>query len=157
VVGAALESKTAWCGLIVDGRHVDPVTLRLALATRPLDRFMLVTDAMPTVGMDDKRFDLQGRSIRVENGVCVDDRGTLAGCDLDMVTAVRNAMSMLHLSLQEAVMLASQSPAAFLGLSASVGAIAPGMAANLVQLDEALQVRATWIGGIGSATQEGVA
>ena len=63
VVGAALESQTAWCGIIVDGRHVDPVTLKIALRTRPLDRFMLVSDAMPTVGMADKSFDLQGRPI----------------------------------------------------------------------------------------------
>jgi N-acetylglucosamine-6-phosphate deacetylase len=110
VVGAALESQTAWCGIIVDGRHVDPAVLRIALRTRPLDRFMLVTDAMPTVGMADKSFDLQGRHIRVVDGVCVDDHGTLAGSDLDMIGAVRNAMSMLGLSLEDAVSIASAPP-----------------------------------------------
>ncbi|MDB5457474.1 MAG: N-acetylglucosamine-6-phosphate deacetylase, partial [Caulobacter sp.] len=83
-VGAALESQTAWCGLIVDGRHVDPAVLRIALRTRPRDRFMLVTDAMPSVGLADKTFTLQGRPIHVVNGVCVDEHGTLAGSDLDM-------------------------------------------------------------------------
>jgi N-acetylglucosamine-6-phosphate deacetylase len=68
---------------------------------------MLVTDAMPTVGMTDKSFNLQGRHIRVVDGVCVDDHGTLAGSDLDMIGAVRNAMSMLGLSLDDAVMMAS--------------------------------------------------
>jgi N-acetylglucosamine-6-phosphate deacetylase len=110
VVGAALESQAAWCGIIVDGRHVDPVTLSIALRTRPLDRFMLVTDAMPTVGMVDKSFDLQGRHIRVVDGVCVDDNGTLAGSDLDMIGAVRNAVSMLGLSLEDAVSIASAPP-----------------------------------------------
>jgi len=147
VVGAALESKTAWCGLIVDGRHVNPVTLRLALATRPLDRFMLVTDAMPTVGLANKSFVLQGRTIRVENGVCVDAEGTLAGCDLDMASAVRNATTMLDLSIEDAVAIASHSPAAFLGLADERGAIVPGLAADLVLLDEALQVREAWIAG----------
>ncbi|MET3666790.1 N-acetylglucosamine-6-phosphate deacetylase [Caulobacter sp. 1776] len=147
-VGAALESLTAWCGLIVDGRHVDPATLRIALRTRPLDRFMLVTDAMPTVGMIDKSFDLQGRHIRVVDGVCVDDHGTLAGSDLDMAAAVRNAISMLKLSLDDAVMMASAAPAAFLGLEGQRGRIAPGLAADFCLLDAQLNVTATWIDGV---------
>jgi N-acetylglucosamine-6-phosphate deacetylase len=151
VVGAALESQTAWCGLIVDGRHVDPAVLRIALRTRPLDRFMLVTDAMPTVGMIDKSFDLQGRQIHVVDGVCVDAHGTLAGSDLDMIGAVRNAISMLGLSLDDAVAMASASPAAFLGLTHQRGHIAVGQAADLVLLDDTLQVRETWINGAPSA------
>ncbi len=148
VVGAALECQSAWCGIIVDGRHVDPAVLRIALRTRPLDRFMLVTDAMPTVGLVDKNFDLQGRHIRVVDGVCVDDHGTLAGSDLDMAGAVRNAMSMLGLSLEDAVAIASAAPAAFLGLAGERGTIAPGQAADLVLLDDALNVRETWIDGV---------
>jgi N-acetylglucosamine-6-phosphate deacetylase len=151
VVGAALESLSAWCGIIVDGRHVDPTVLRIALRTRPLDRFMLVTDAMPTVGMVDKSFDLQGRHIRVVDGVCVDDHGTLAGSDLDMIAAVRNAVSMLHLSLEDAVGIASRAPAAFLGLDGQRGTIAPGQAADLVLLGDDLRVRETWIDGIAGA------
>ncbi len=147
VVGASLESQTAWCGIIVDGRHVDPAVLRIALRTRPMDRFMLVTDAMPTVGMIDKRFDLQGQEIQVVDGVCVGPGGTLAGSDLDMIGAVRNAVSMLNLPLQDAVALASASPAAFLGLGAQRGRIAVGQAADLVLLDDALNVRQTWIDG----------
>ncbi|MBI1686908.1 N-acetylglucosamine-6-phosphate deacetylase, partial [Caulobacter hibisci] len=146
-VGAALENQSAWCGIIVDGRHVDPATLRIALRTRPLDRFMLVTDAMPTVGMSDKRFVLQGQEIVVEDGVCVGPGGTLAGSDLDMIGAVRNAVEMLGLSLEDAVMTASAAPAAFLGLSATRGAIAPGQAADLVLLDGQRNVVRTWIDG----------
>ncbi|MDR7117629.1 N-acetylglucosamine-6-phosphate deacetylase [Caulobacter sp. BE254] len=150
VVGAALESQAAWCGIIVDGRHVDPAVLRIALRTRPLDRFMLVTDAMPTVGMIDKSFDLQGRHIRVVDGVCVDDHGTLAGSDLDMIGAVRNAVAMLGLSLEGAISIASAAPAAFLGLAGRRGAIQVGQAADLVLLDEGLNVRETWIDGAPS-------
>jgi N-acetylglucosamine-6-phosphate deacetylase len=148
VVGAALENQGAWCGLIVDGRHVDPAVLRIALRTRPMDRFMLVTDAMPTVGMRDKRFDLQGRQIQVIDGVCVDGNGTLAGSDLDMIGAVRNAMTMLALSVEQAVAMASASPAAFLGLADQRGRIAVGQAADLVLLDDTLAVRETWIDGV---------
>ena len=111
---------------------------------------MLVTDAMPTVGMTDKSFDLQGRHIRVVDGVCVDDHGTLAGSDLDMASAVRNATRMLDLSLEEAVMMASAAPAAFLGLDGQRGRIAPGLAADLCLLDDELNVTATWIDGVSS-------
>jgi N-acetylglucosamine-6-phosphate deacetylase len=151
VVGAALENQHAWCGIIVDGRHVDPTVLRIALRARPLDRFMLVTDAMPTVGMADKSFNLQGRHIQVIDGVCVDDAGTLAGSDLDMIGAVRNAVAMLGLSLEDAVMMASSAPAAFLGLASQRGTIQAGQAADLVLLDDALTVRETWIDGIANA------
>lgn len=147
MVGAALENQTAWCGIIVDGRHVDPVALRIALACRPHDRFMLVTDAMPTVGSKNKTFRLNGKTIRVENGVCVGEDGTLAGSDLDMKTAVRNAVEMLGLSLAQAAVMAASAPARFLGLEAERGVLQPGARADLVWLDARLELHATWIGG----------
>src|SRR5882672_7004696 len=64
-VGAALEDPTSWCGIIVDGAHTDPVVLRIALRCKPHDRFMLVTDAMPSVGTNNDSFELQGRRITV--------------------------------------------------------------------------------------------
>ncbi len=147
-VGAALEDQTAWAGVIVDGRHVDPVVLKIALKCRPLDRFMLVTDAMPSVGMSgSKTFMLQGRMITVEDGVCVDAHGTLAGSDLDMAGAVRNAVSLLGLTLADAAGMASASPAAFMGLSDEIGRIAPGMSADVVAVTDDIQVIETWIAG----------
>jgi N-acetylglucosamine-6-phosphate deacetylase len=68
-----------------------------------------------------------------------------------MIAAVRNATSMLGLSLEEAVGIASHAPAAFLGLADERGSIATGQAADLVLLDDDLRVRETWIGGIASA------
>jgi N-acetylglucosamine-6-phosphate deacetylase len=147
VVGAALEHQASWCGVIVDGRHVDPVALRLALRCKPVDRFMLVTDAMPTVGADAKSFNLQGKPISVEDGVCVDEMGVLSGSDLDMSAAVRNAMAQLGVDLATAARMASLNPAAFLGLSDEVGRIAPSYRANLVAVDTGLHVRASWIDG----------
>jgi N-acetylglucosamine-6-phosphate deacetylase len=146
-VGAALESLTAWCGIIVDGKHVDPVVLKIALRTRPHNRFMLLTDAMPTVGSPDKRFTLQGREIVVEDGVCVAPDGTLAGSDLDMASAVRNAVAMLDLDLAEASRMASRYPAEFLGLGGELGRIAEGYRANLVLVDDDLRVVESWIDG----------
>ncbi len=147
VVGAALYDPRSWCGIIVDGRHVDPVVLKLALRCRPLERFMLVTDAMPCVGSDQKTFTLQDKTITVRDGACFDARGRLAGSDLNMAAAVRNAVSLLGLSLADASRMASRNPAEFLGLGAEVGRIAAGYRADLVLLDERLDVRRVWIGG----------
>ena len=151
-VGAALEHQESWCGIIADGRHIHPAVLRIAFAAKRLDRFMLVTDAMPSVnaphlGDGDDHFYLQGRRISVKDGACLDERGVLAGSDLDMAAAVRNARDLLGLDLATAVMMASAAPAAFLGLERKRGRIAPGLAADLVILDEHFTAIETWIDG----------
>jgi N-acetylglucosamine-6-phosphate deacetylase len=150
IVGAALYDANTWCGIIVDGHHVDPVMLKLALRCKRHDRFMLVTDAMPTVGSPEPSFVLQGRTIHVVDGVCRDENGTLAGTALDMATAVRNAVSLLGLEIAQAARMASEYPAAFLGLERELGRIAPGYRANLALLDDDLRVTRTWIEGISS-------
>jgi N-acetylglucosamine-6-phosphate deacetylase len=146
-VGAALDDANSWCGIILDGIHVDPVVLRIAVRSKRRERFMLVTDAMPSVGAPSKSFQLQGRTISVTDNVCVDTEGRLAGSDIDMATAVRNVPSMLQLELATAARMASQYPAEFLGLAGELGRIAPGQRANLVLVDEGVHVMETWIDG----------
>lgn len=148
-VGAALEDAGSWCGIIVDGHHVHPGSLRVALAAKPAGKLFLVTDAMPPVGSDDPSYVLYGETITVQDGVVRNAAGSLAGSALDMATAVRNAVTLLGLPLDEAARMASTYPADFLGLSASHGRIAPGYRADLVALDAGLQVVATWIDGQG--------
>lgn len=147
VVGAALADDKSWCGIIVDGVHVSPVVLKLALRCSSTDRFMLVTDAMPSVGTGSKSFTLQGEVITVEDGVCLDSSGTLAGSDLNMASAVRNSVEMLGLDLPTAVRMASRNPAEFLGLGHELGRIAPGYRASLVLADDDLNILESWIDG----------
>lgn len=151
VVGAALDDTESWCGLIMDGFHVHEAAARVALASRPRGRCVLVTDAMPSVGADDKSFELGGRKIIVSNGKCQTADGTLAGSDLDMVTAVRNASRMLRTGVDEAIRMASQYPASFIGMENQLGRVAPGYRANLVLLDDELDVIETWIDGIAQS------
>jgi len=145
--GAALADPDCWCGIIVDGHHVHPAALRIALACKGGRRFMLVTDAMPNVGTDMASFELQGRTIYVKDGRCVDETGVLSGSALDMAGAVRNSVSLLGLTLEKAVEMASANPARFMGLAGELGRIAPGLRASFVVLDESLAVRETWIDG----------
>ncbi|HYZ49076.1 MAG TPA: N-acetylglucosamine-6-phosphate deacetylase, partial [Sphingomonas sp.] len=146
MVGAVLDSDRVTAGIIVDGRHVSPATLRIALKARSPEAFMLVTDAMPTVGGSDD-FMLQGKHIRVLDGVCVDDQGTLAGSDLDMARAVSNAVALLGVPLPTALEMGSAVPAAFLGLQSRYGRIAPGASASMVWLDDELGVKSAWVDG----------
>lgn len=145
VVGAALDCRRAWCGLIADGYHVHDAALRVAIRALG-DRAMLVTDAMSSVGAEAKDFVLDGRPIRVIDGKCVDDKGTLAGSDLDMTGAVRNTVA-LGIPIDQASRMAAANPAAFLGLADDRGAIAVGQRADWVWLSPDLNHRATWIGG----------
>ncbi len=144
VVGAALDSGALWCGLIADGHHVHPAAIGVALrAKRPPGRIFLVTDAMSTVGSEIQEFDLNGRRIRRQDGVLVLDDGTLAGSDLDMMSAVRFLVQTMKLDLAEALRMAATYPAQFLGRT-DIGHIVKGARADLVQIDFALQAKATW-------------
>ena len=147
-VGAALDDDGSWCGIILDGHHVDPVVLKIAMRSKRRDRFMLVTDAMPTVGAPNKTFSLQGRPISVAyDNMLVDENGRLAGSDIDMATAVRNSLEMLDVDLPHAARMASLYPATFLGLDRELGRIEAGYRADLVLVDAGLNVIETWIDG----------
>ncbi len=147
VVGAALDDAASWCGLIVDGHHVHPAALRVAIRAKAAGQMMLVTDAMPPVGADDPTFRLGGELVTCRDGICLTPAGVLAGSCLDMAAAVRNTVAMLGLPLAEAVRMASTYPATFLGLAATHGRIAAGCRADLVVADDGMQVQETWIGG----------
>lgn len=147
VVGAALDDAGSWIGVIADGVHVHPASLRVALKAKPRGKVLLVTDAMPMVGSDTPSFDLYGETITAIDGVVRNAAGSLAGSALDMASAVRNAVRLLGLPLDEACRMAAQYPAEFLGLGDELGRIAPGYRADLVLLDAEMHVRGTWIGG----------
>lgn len=143
---AALETRACWYGLIVDGFHVSPAMLRLAL--RGQGSAMLVTDAMPCVGGKNPDFILQGRKIQTRDGRCTTKSGTLAGSAIDMATAVRNCVKLLGLTLPEAIHLATRTPAEFLGLSDRLGRIAPGYRADLIAVEpDGIRITGTWVAG----------
>ena len=150
LVGAALEDDLLFAGIICDGIHVDRVGLRVAFRCKGRDRLMLVTDAMPLVGTNDRQFTLQGRRINLHENRLTGPDGTLAGAHLTMIEAVRNAVALLGIPLADALIMASRTPAAFLGLESELGRIAPGYRADLVAFTPGFEVIGTWIGGVGS-------
>jgi N-acetylglucosamine-6-phosphate deacetylase len=146
MVGAALSDTSSFIGIIADGLHVDDVSMKLAVSSTSLSRFMLITDAMPTAAGGPESFDLQGRRAqRVGDRLELAD-GTLAGSILTMDQALRNAVHRLQVPLHQSLQMASRNPARFIRRN-DLGVIKTGALASLVHLDEELNVLETWIEG----------
>jgi len=152
-VGAALEDRDSWCGVIVDGAHVHPASLKVALAAKPRGKVFLVTDAMPPVGTPDPQFVLNGETVTIKDGIARTADGTLAGSVISMIEAVRNCVELLGLPLEEAARMASTYPAEFLGLGESHGRIASGYQADFTVIDSGFKVHETWIAGVREAAR----
>lgn len=144
MVGAALESD-CYYGLILDGLHVHPKMANMAL--RLNKKMMLVTDAMPPVGSDQRSFEFFGELIKAQDDQLIDSQGRIAGSLLDMGTAVRNAISMLDLTLPEVVKLSSENSAKFLGVYQDYGSLEVGKKASMLLIDKNNQPNACWIDG----------
>ncbi|MCA3555453.1 N-acetylglucosamine-6-phosphate deacetylase [Aestuariivirga sp.] len=147
LVGAALTDAESYVGIIADGCHVHDAALKAAFAAKPASRMMLITDAMPSAAGGPDCFELQGRTVRRENGRLSLADGTLAGSDLTMDAAVRHCVEGLGMELGAVLRMASLNPASFLRCEHELGRIAPGHLASLVLLGEDLHVRQTWING----------
>lgn len=143
-IAALLEDERVWVELISDGVHVHPAMLRLARAAAP-DRIMLVTDAMGAAAADDGDYHLGPIHVQVRDGVARTPTGAIAGSTLTMAAAVRHSMAS-GFTLDQAVDAATRAPSAALGLT-DVGAIRVGARADLVLLDDLLEVSAVMRGG----------
>ena len=147
LVGAALQDDRLFAGIICDGVHVDRTSLRIAFQCKGRDRLMLITDAMPLVGTHDYEFMLHGMRITLHENRLTSPDGTLAGANLTMIEAVRNAVALLEIPLVDALIMASRTPARFLGLDSELGLIAPGYRADLVAFTANFVVIETWVAG----------
>jgi len=146
-LGAILSSPMLTAELIADGVHVHPGAMALLLAAKGPQRTILVTDGIAAAGLADGAYSLAGEAIQVRDGVASLPDGTLAGSVVTMDQAVRNMVRLGLAPLAEAVRMASSNPAAALGLGQRLGRVAPGFAADLVALDERLEVAMTFVGG----------
>ena len=149
-LGAILSSPKLSAELIADGVHVHPGAMALLLAAKGPQGTILITDGIAAAGLGDGAYSLAGEAIQVRNGVASLPDGTLAGSVVTMDQAVRNVVSAWGgalVPLAGAVRMASSNPAAALGLGQRLGRIAPGFAADLVALDERLEVAMTLVAG----------
>ncbi|WAH36064.1 N-acetylglucosamine-6-phosphate deacetylase [Alicyclobacillus dauci] len=147
-VGAVLLSEDVVCELIADGHHVDVDVMKLVYRVKGRDKMVLITDAMAAAGKPDGHYKLGELDVIVEGGVAVLEEGhNLAGSTLTMDAAVRNMVRRVGVTMWDAAHMASTVPARELGLLNAKGSIALGKDADLVMMDEALHVVATWVAG----------
>lgn len=148
VVGAVYDNDTICAGIIADGFHVHPANIRVAHKILA-ERLCLVTDATAAAGAPAslREFDFCGTRVFIKDGQCVDEHGTLGGSALTMIEGVRYLVNTVGLSLSEALRMASLNPARAIGKEQDLGAIGPGMVANLVLLSSELKVLNTLVNG----------
>ncbi|MEW9307879.1 N-acetylglucosamine-6-phosphate deacetylase [Labrys neptuniae] len=148
LAGTAIALGGLSAGLVADGIHVDPIIIDIALrAKKQPGRIFLVTDAMATIGTDMRQFTLNGRVIKRENGRLTLDDGTLAGADLDMISAVRFMHERIGLELGEALRMASLYPAMAVGMDRHYGRLDRGSRSDMVVLTDDLAIDSVRIGG----------
>lgn len=148
VVGAALADTKCWCGVIADGHHVDPVSLQVAINAKPQGKVFLVTDAMATVGSDNKSFSIYGETINEKDGRLINAEGRLAGSAIGMIDAVEFCHTNMHLALEESLRMASLYPAQFIQKADQLGRIRSGYRADLVHFSQDFMVNRTWVNGV---------
>ena len=153
-VEAILADPRVSVDFILDGEHVNPVAVKMALQGKGPDRVCLITDANIGAGSgpgryrflnEEVEFTYTGGPARLTEKS--NHPGSLAGSGLTMDRAVRNARDMLSLDLPQALRMASTNPAGVLGIDDRKGKIRPGYDADMVLLDEQLKVKQTWIAG----------
>lgn len=144
---ALLEDERVTVELILDGVHLHPAVARLVRASADARRIAFVTDAMEAAGMGDGDYLLGELTVRVSDGVARLADGTIAGSTITMDRAFRFAVQQAGFSVPEAVLATATNPARALGLGERTGSLAVGLAADLVVLDEALEVQAVMARG----------
>jgi N-acetylglucosamine-6-phosphate deacetylase len=152
--GAALATPRVTAELIADGVHVHPATVRVVHAAKGADRVALVTDAIQAAGLPDGDYALGDQPVAVRGGEARNAAGSLAGSTLTMDRAVCLCVREAGIPLIDALIMASATPAALLGIGEVAGRIAPGADADLVVLDEELAAIGTMVGGRWAHTDE---
>ena len=143
VVGAVFDDSRVRGELICDGFHIHPAVLRAAFRLLG-DRALIVSDSMRANGMPEgEAFDLGGQMVTVHQGKALLPDGTIAGSVTNLHQEIKNLVS-FGVSFEQAVKAATLLPARAIGLDGEIGSIAPGKRADLVVLDENLDIAAVY-------------
>ena len=146
-VGAALDLKNTWAGLIADGIHVHDAAMRLAIESKGYQRIFLVSDAMATAGSSTKSFELYGETITERNGRLVNGEGKLTGSAITLLDAVRYCINKLHLPVEQALAMATRVPAQFMKVEHRIGTFTAGAQADICWFDSDFAVQQVWQAG----------
>jgi len=146
LVGAALERDDVFVEMVSDGIHIHPAVMSVIISAKGSERVMPVSDSLEGAGLDEAEFYLGGQHVTQKAGIARLDSGTIAGSTTTMDKILRLLVERLNWDLGEALLMCSTTPADGLEMQ-TLGHITPGAFADLVVLDENLQVRMTFVDG----------
>lgn len=147
VVGSAFLRDELNVEMIVDGIHILPEVVKIAYKQKQKDGLILITDAMRAKCLENGTYDLGGQEVTVKDGKAVLKDGTLAGSILKLGQAFKNIISFADCSIEDAITMASVNPAKELNIYDRKGSLATGKDADIVILDENLEIMATFCRG----------
>jgi N-acetylglucosamine-6-phosphate deacetylase len=147
VIGAVLTSTEVTAELIADGVHVEEAAMRLLLQAKGPGCVILISDGLSATGMPDGTYNLGKFEVTVSDGVCRNAEGKLAGSTLTLDRALRNIVA-LGIPLADALRMVTTNPAKLLGIEFKKGALRTGADADIVLLDQNLQLTNVWTRGI---------
>jgi N-acetylglucosamine-6-phosphate deacetylase len=147
VIGAVLTTPEVTAELIADGVHVDETAMRLLLQAKGAASVILVSDGISATGMPDGKYTLGTFEVTVSGGVCRNSEGKLAGSTLTLDRALRNIVN-LGVPLADALRMLTLNPATLLGIEFKKGSLRPGADADILLLDDALNITHVWTGGM---------
>lgn len=129
--------------LIADGIHIHPAVVRMTFQLFGADRVILISDSMEATGLEDGVYQLGGQSVTVQGrrAVLTDAPDTIAGSVTNLYDCMTNSVKNMGVPLEQAVLAATENPARSIGIEQDYGRIAPGNYANIVLLDQNLQIR----------------
>ncbi|NOU98404.1 N-acetylglucosamine-6-phosphate deacetylase [Paenibacillus sp. LMG 31456] len=147
-VGAVMSNPAIMAEIIADGHHVHPVCISLLAKVKGPDNLVLITDAMSAAGLGNGDYQLGDLDVVVQDGVArLKEGDSLAGSTLTMIEAFRYAVQKAGLSVEHASRMASGNPARRLGIDQITGALHPGKQADILLLNEQLELERVWIQG----------
>ncbi len=140
-IGAGADDEHCMAELICDGIHVHPAMVRAAFRLFGDDRIILISDSMRAAGMEDGEYDLGGQKVIVHGNRAVLEDGTIAGSVTSLLNCMRKAVKDMGIPLASAVKCAAVNPARAIGILDNYGTLAPGKYANILLLDEELELK----------------
>jgi len=146
VIGAVLTTPEVTAELIADGVHVDEIAMKVLLQAKGASGVILISDGISATGMPDGKYMLGGLEVTVSGGVCRSAEGRLAGSTLTLDRALRNIVK-LGIPLADAVKMLTLNPATLLGIEFKKGALRTGADADIVLLNEGLEIVKVWARG----------
>jgi N-acetylglucosamine-6-phosphate deacetylase len=147
VIGAVLTTPEINAELIADGIHVDEIAMKVLLQAKGPDGVVLISDGLSATGMPDGKYTLGGMEVTVSGGVCRSAEGRLAGSTLTLDRALRNVVK-LGVPFASAVRMLTLNPAKVLGIEFKKGALRSGADADIVLLNDSLEITQVWARGI---------